>query len=132
MASDGSSPPFDVPHERALGRPFGRAFVPLLDLVIALYALGLLLAVLVGGIDLGIVSLRNPAKPILILALLVPLRLAVAGAPRLALERLIPRSASWRSASRRSISGPGCSTASCVTSPRRSCRERSWRRSCTR
>lgn len=90
MASDGSSPSVDVSHERALARTFARALVTLLDLVIALYALGLLLALVAGGLDLGIVSLRNPAKPILVLTLLVPLRLAVAGAPRLAWERLIP------------------------------------------
>ena len=51
------------------------AFV--LDLLVAIYALGLVVIFVSGGVDLGVVSLHQAEKPILILALLIPLRVAL-------------------------------------------------------
>ena len=50
-----------------------------LDLLIAAYAVGLSLLALTGGVDLGVVSIHGAAKPLLMLVLLVPLRIAVGG-----------------------------------------------------
>ena len=50
-----------------------------LDLLIATYVIGLALIFLTGGFAIGGVSLREPAKPVLILLLLVPVRLALGG-----------------------------------------------------
>lgn len=48
-----------------------------LDLVIAAYAVGALLALIVGGVDLDWISANRAAKPILILWVLVPIRLTL-------------------------------------------------------
>src|SRR5688572_22391565 len=48
-----------------------------LDVAIALYALALIVILLVGGIDLGFFTMRQAAKPILVLWILVPIRLAL-------------------------------------------------------
>ena len=50
-----------------------------LDLLIAAYAVGLALLALTGGVDLGVVSIHGAAKPVLVLVLLVPLRIAIGG-----------------------------------------------------
>lgn len=59
--------------------PAGRALRYLLDAAIALYVVALALAVGVGGIDLGIISVNRAAKPVLVLMVLVPLRAALGG-----------------------------------------------------
>ena len=48
-----------------------------LDLVIAAYAVALIVIGVTGGVDLGFVSLRQAEKPILILVLLIPVRAAL-------------------------------------------------------
>ena len=48
-----------------------------LDLLIVTYVVGLSLIALTGGVDLGVVSVHGAAKPLLVLVLLVPLRIAV-------------------------------------------------------
>ena len=48
-----------------------------LDVLIAAYALGLVVILLTGGVDLGVVSLNEAAKPILILLIIVPLRITL-------------------------------------------------------
>lgn len=48
-----------------------------LDVVIGLYAIALAVILLAGGIDLGWLSMREAAKPILVLWILVPIRLAL-------------------------------------------------------
>lgn len=50
-----------------------------LDLVIAAYFLGLVLIAVTGGLQLGLLSVRDPGRPVLALILLVPLRLALGG-----------------------------------------------------
>jgi mannosyltransferase PIG-V len=54
-----------------------RSIVFALDLIIAVYALGLVTVFLVGGINLGIFSVTHTAKPILVLLLAVPVRVAI-------------------------------------------------------
>jgi hypothetical protein len=66
-----------------------RAFLPplvqgcavLVNVTIAAYALALLLIAVFGGFDLGVVSFTNAAKPILMLAMMVPLRIALPADP---------------------------------------------------
>jgi len=48
-----------------------------LDLLIAAYSLALLVIAVTGGVHMGPVSLTEPAKPVLVLLLAVPLRLTV-------------------------------------------------------
>lgn len=63
-----------------------------LDLVIALYAIALAIILFAGGIDLGWLSMREAAKPILVLWILVPIRLALgqpSGAPSGAVGRAL-------------------------------------------
>src|SRR5687767_8792933 len=48
-----------------------------LDAAIVLYAFALIVILLIGGIDLGFFSMREAAKPILVLWILVPIRLAL-------------------------------------------------------
>jgi mannosyltransferase PIG-V len=50
-----------------------------LDVLIAAYAVALVVIGVTGGIDLGFVSLRQAEKPVLILALLIPIRAALGG-----------------------------------------------------
>jgi hypothetical protein len=47
------------------------------DVLIALYAVALAVIFVTGGVDLGVVSLQQAEKPVFILALLVPLRVAL-------------------------------------------------------
>jgi hypothetical protein len=54
-----------------------RAIVVALDVAIALYAVALLLVLITGGFEIGFLSVRQAAKPILVLWLLVPIRLAL-------------------------------------------------------
>jgi hypothetical protein len=63
----------------AIRAGFPRLLLSLLDLLIAVYVGGLLLIALVGGADFGILSFRQPEKPILALLMLVPLRAACTG-----------------------------------------------------
>ncbi|MGQ0733736.1 MAG: mannosyltransferase family protein [Acidobacteriota bacterium] len=48
----------------------------ILDVLIALYAAALVIAFVTGGLDLGWLSIRQAAKPVLVLWILVPIRLA--------------------------------------------------------
>lgn len=48
-----------------------------LDVSITLYAAGLALIAVTGGVDLGMVSFRDAGRPVLALTVLVPLRLAI-------------------------------------------------------
>jgi hypothetical protein len=52
-----------------------------LDLAIAFYALALFIVVVSGGVDLGWLSINQAAKPVLVLWILVPVRLALRSAP---------------------------------------------------
>jgi hypothetical protein len=54
-----------------------------LELLITTYFLGLVVILTTGGIDLGLVSFHQAEKPILVLAMLVPLRLVIGGHSRL-------------------------------------------------
>ena len=54
-----------------------RAAALVLDVLIAVYALALAVALVTGGITLGFVRLQEASKPILILAILLPLRIAL-------------------------------------------------------
>ena len=58
---------------------FLRLAVSGLDLLIAVYVVALALIALTGGVDLGVVSVTGAAKPLLVLVLLVPLRMAIGG-----------------------------------------------------
>ena len=58
---------------------FLRLTVAALDLFIAAYAGGLFLIAVTGGVNLGVVSMTGAAKPLLMLVLLVPLRIAMGG-----------------------------------------------------
>lgn len=49
----------------------------MLDTLIGIYVLALVIIFLTGGVDLGIVSLTDAAKPLLILAILIPLRVTL-------------------------------------------------------
>jgi hypothetical protein len=60
-----------------MGRLVRRWAAAVLDVVIATYALTLVVIVVTGGVNLGVLSLAKPAKPILILALAIPLRVAL-------------------------------------------------------
>lgn len=59
----------------ALRRP--PLHVRLLELAIVVYAASLLLVLLTGGVDLGFISIHGAAKPLLVLALAVPLRVTL-------------------------------------------------------
>jgi len=73
----------DVPAERP-----GRAVLPwiawALDLLIVTYALGLAVILATGGVTLGVLRLNEPANPILVLVLLIPLRVTLGHPSRLA------------------------------------------------
>jgi hypothetical protein len=62
------------------------------DILIAAYLVSLALTTLTGGIDLGFLSARNPTKPILMLIVLLPVRIAW-GAPSWFSDRLQPLAA---------------------------------------
>lgn len=61
-----------------------RLFRSGLDLLITIYTLGLCLIAVTGGVALGVVQVHGAAKPILMLSLIVPLRVALGGRSRLA------------------------------------------------
>jgi hypothetical protein len=65
-------------HER-LGFDLPRLFRSGLDLLVTIYALGLGLIALTGGVDLGVVRMHEAAKPLFVLSLMVPLRIALGG-----------------------------------------------------
>lgn len=56
-----------------------RLLLPAFDLLLAAYAAGLALILMTGGMDLGIVRLHDPAKPVFALLVLIPVRIAVGG-----------------------------------------------------
>src|SRR5688572_16522782 len=62
------------------------------DLLITVYAISLVVTVFSDGVDLGFVSARNPTKPVLMLLVLVPVRVAW-GASSWFTERLRPPAA---------------------------------------
>jgi hypothetical protein len=62
-----------------------RSIAFVLDLLIAIYVLGLAVLFVTGGFDLGVVSVRGAAKPIFILLIVVPLRVTL-GEPSWLLE----------------------------------------------
>ena len=57
--------------------PIGRPVALVLELIIAAYVVALTLVLAVGRIDLGVISLSDGTKPILVLLLVVPLRFAI-------------------------------------------------------
>ncbi len=63
--------------DEGTGSSVRRALAFMLDLLITTYALGLVVIFVTGGVDLGVVSLRQAEKPILTLLLLIPVRLAL-------------------------------------------------------
>jgi hypothetical protein len=65
-----------LPQERRPRAPLWRILANTLDLIIAAYAVSLLLTTLTAGVDLGFISARNPTKPVLMLVVLVPVRVA--------------------------------------------------------
>lgn len=67
----------EVPSPSLPGLRMVRALVIGLELLIGLYAAALALIVLTGGGQLGPLSLREPAKPVLVLLLLLPIRLSL-------------------------------------------------------
>jgi hypothetical protein len=69
--------------------PVRRLLADGFDLLITAYGISLLLTTLTGGVDLGFVSARNPTKPILMLLVLVPVRVAW-GAPSFLSESVKP------------------------------------------
>lgn len=72
------------------GYAIRRQFAVVLDLLIAVYAPVLALILATGGIDLGLVSLNDAAKPIVMLAVLIPLRLTLRERSRLLPVALVP------------------------------------------
>lgn len=78
MASYSAETPNDLGAEAVGGEraawPVRSWVASVLDVVIATYALALALVFVTGGVELGIIRLNEPAKPILILVLLIPLR----------------------------------------------------------
>jgi Gpi18-like mannosyltransferase len=57
--------------------PLRRSVAFVLDLIIVIYALALLVVLTTGGIDLGVVTLTEASKPVLVLLLLLPLRVTI-------------------------------------------------------
>src|SRR5687768_10714737 len=50
-----------------------------IDLLIAIYAIGLCVIAVTGGVDLGVLRAHEPAKPLVVLLLTVPVRIALGG-----------------------------------------------------
>jgi hypothetical protein len=71
-----------------------RSIAVVLDLLIAAYALGLAVILVTGGVDLGVVSLNQAAKPILVLAIVIPLRVTLG--ERSWLLEMARRAVPWR------------------------------------
>lgn len=63
--------------DEGIGWSVRRSMAFVLDLLIATYALGLVVIFVTGGVDLGVVSLNEAAKPILILLIVIPLRVTL-------------------------------------------------------
>lgn len=63
----------------ALRLRLSRLLLPALDLLLVAYAAALTLILLTGGFDLGVLRLHEPAKPVFVLLILIPLRVAVGG-----------------------------------------------------
>ena len=83
------APAIAVPRERWAKLSWPRLLAASFDLLIAAYAISLLLTTLTAGVDLGFISARNPTKPVLMLLVLVPVRVAW-GASSWFSERLGP------------------------------------------
>lgn len=56
-----------------------RSAAVILDFLIAAYVLALVVIIATGGVDLGIVSFNQAAKPLLMLLIAIPLRIALGG-----------------------------------------------------
>ncbi len=95
MIPDGSGTRHIIGPEGSVGEGIGwsvrRSIALVLDLLIATYALALVVIFVTGGVDLGVVSLNQAEKPILILVILIPLRVAVGERSWLIPRRPIPR-----------------------------------------
>lgn len=68
-----------------------RGIALVLDVLIASYALGLAVILVTGGVDLAVISLHQAEKPTLVLAILIPLRLALGERSWLMAPQRIPR-----------------------------------------
>jgi hypothetical protein len=55
----------------------GRRVALALDLIIAIYFVELVVILTIGSVDIGVVSLKDASKPILVLLILVPLRITL-------------------------------------------------------
>jgi hypothetical protein len=73
----------------SVSRSLRLSIIILLELILAAYAIALLVIVVAGGVNLGIVQINEAAKPILMLLIAVPLRLTLGGRSWL-LERIQP------------------------------------------
>jgi hypothetical protein len=62
-----------------LGRQLASVARSGIDLLIAIYGLGLSVIAVTGGMDLGVVHAHEPAKPLVVLLLIIPLRVALGG-----------------------------------------------------
>lgn len=101
-ATDWTAPPLNWSqtvlrrHERLSSR-LPRLFRSGLDVLITLYAIGLCLIGLTGGLDLGVVRMYEAAKPLFVLFLIVPLRIALGGSSWLAdvMHITVPRVTGW-------------------------------------
>jgi hypothetical protein len=81
MQTEGSiNPQFTLGSASGTGqtvRSVGRWVALALDLIIAIYLVALAVLVTIGGVDVGVISLTDASKPILVLLLLVPLRITL-------------------------------------------------------
>ncbi len=93
MSNDGSASPRHAGLFYLTASPLAGFIACVLELIIALYAIALSIILITGGVDLGVVSVTQAAKPILVLMLLVPVRLTLGGRSPLlnAAERWVPR-----------------------------------------
>src|SRR5512143_3698006 len=81
MDIDGSGTP-EVAVRSAPGaghslRSAGRSVAFVLDVIIAIYVIALLVVLTTGGVDLGVVTLTEASKPVLVLLILLPLRITI-------------------------------------------------------
>lgn len=76
---------FETPHiggpepgaEKRIGWSGRRTMTVVFDVLIAIYALELVVICVTGGVDLGVVSLNEAAKPILVLLIVIPWRVTL-------------------------------------------------------
>lgn len=68
-----------TPQQDGLAARLGRLLLPAFDLLLAAYVAGLALILATGGIDLWLIRLHEPAKPVFALLVLIPLRIAIGG-----------------------------------------------------